>query len=55
MVITGITDEKQETVQKLVKQRGKKMKYLVAIDEDNRTAVAYMKALGLKLCLLCYV
>ncbi len=46
VVVIGITDEKVKTVNRFVEKMGDKMDYLVAIDENKETSLAYMKAYG---------
>ena len=48
IVIIGITDEEADRVRKFVKEKGNRMGYAVAIDEEEKTARAYMKAFGVE-------
>lgn len=42
----GVSDEKLETVEPFVTKMGDKMDYVVAIDKNEKTSAAYMKAFG---------
>lgn len=46
VVFVGISDEEVATVKKFVEKMGDKMDYVVAVDDDNKTGDAYMKAFG---------
>lgn len=47
VVIVGISDEDVATVKKFVEKMGDKMDYVVAVDDEDKTGEAYMKAFGI--------
>ncbi|MCX8090833.1 MAG: redoxin domain-containing protein [Verrucomicrobiae bacterium] len=47
VVIVGISDEDVATVKKFVERMGDKMDYVVAVDDNEKTSEAYMKAFGI--------
>lgn len=47
VVFVGVSDEEPATVKKFVTKMGDKMDYTVAVDNDQKTAGAYMKAFGI--------
>lgn len=48
VVIVGISDEDVATVKKFVEKMGDKMDYVVAVDDNDQTGEAYMKAFGIR-------
>ena len=46
LVIVGVSDEDADTVKPFVEKMGEKMDYVVAIDKNEATGAAYMKAFG---------
>lgn len=48
VVIIGISDEKQKTVENYLKKKDAGMEYTVAVDKDRKTTKAYFDAFGLK-------
>lgn len=46
VVIIGISNEKPEKVEPFVKSMGAKMEYAVAVDDDDASVAAYMRAFG---------
>lgn len=47
VVIVGVSDEDVATVKKFVEKMGDKMDYVVAVDDNDKTGEAYMKAFGI--------
>ncbi|MBI4556734.1 MAG: TlpA family protein disulfide reductase [Candidatus Hydrogenedentes bacterium] len=47
LVIVGITDEESEVVRAFVKKQGENLNYVIAIDDELRTASDYMGVFGL--------
>ena len=48
LVIVGISDENQETVESFVKKQGDNMDYVVATDRRNGTSRSWMRAAGME-------
>lgn len=48
VVFVGISDEDVATVKKFVEKMGDKMDYTVAVDDEDKTGEAYMKAFGVR-------
>lgn len=47
VAFVGVSDENAATVKKFVAKMGDKMDYTVAVDDDDKTGEAYMKAFGI--------
>jgi thiol-disulfide isomerase/thioredoxin len=47
MIFIGVTDEESDVVEKFVAKMGDKMDYAVAIDEEHKTSIGYMKEFGI--------
>jgi thiol-disulfide isomerase/thioredoxin len=47
VVFVGVSDEEVSKVKPFVEKMGEKMDYTVAVDRDNKTGDAYMKAYGI--------
>lgn len=47
VAFVGVSDEDAATVKKFVAKMGDKMDYTVAVDDDDKTSDAYMKAFGI--------
>lgn len=47
-VFVGISDEEPATVEKFVEKMGDKMDYVVAIDDEDKTGEAYMRAFDIR-------
>jgi len=48
VVIIGVTDEGMKKVGPFISKKGNAMDYVVAIDDENKTTDAYLKAFGIK-------